>query len=276
MSRILIIGATSSLAAEFIRQHKTDELILTDRLGNAGEKLDLADLSSMSQNLVSQRFDYAIVFAGMTNIAECEQNPELAHQINCVSLAELQSKLDVENWILLSTNLVFSGKRPLERHDAPYAPFNQYGKSKAEMERIFRERCSADKLAIVRMTKVVNDSFTLLQNWLESLRDCKQISAFRDMSFSPVSSSQVVDFLGNLVASFTSGIYHLSGDKDISYYEAICTLALINELDPELVSGVAKTVDSPNYTSLLTDKREEALGFNAPSIRQILNAISSE
>ncbi len=271
MKRILLIGANSSIARSYKDCLTEVEVICTSRDGQLGVKLDLLDVKTIPEQLLTHVFDVAIVFAGMTNIQECEQHPEMAQRINCNSLLVLRSALKIKRWILLSTNLVFSGKQPKTLHNNEHAPFNQYGLSKANMERSFLAK-APHQVAIVRITKVVTPSFTLFKNWLAKIRQGEVISAFDDMTLSPIGVTDVAKFLHQLTLTFKSGIHQLSGKGDDSYFHVINCLAEKEGLDRKHIMAASKTVTSPEFTSLHVSEKENELGFSPPDFHQVFSS----
>lgn len=262
-----MIGADSTLARDFIARYAGAGLVLTTtsrRHSSAAQQvpchiqLDLADGRVPSQ-LLSQVFDVVIVYAAMTNIAACEQQQALAQQINCDSVVRLMLAVQARHWILLSTNLVFSGTTPNLKWDTPYAAFNHYGASKVAMEKA--ALTLPKSLAIVRLSKVLTPRFRFFQNAIDRLSAKQTCEVFHDMTMAPIWIADVSRVIYGLVKQFRPGVVQLSASRDISYADAIGYCAARLGLPTSLVIAVSKTVPSPRFNSLACGNNERQLGF---------------
>lgn len=186
----------------------------------------------------------AFVSAAITKIAECEQDPERTRRINVTNTVGLGKKLleAGARVIFLSSNAVFSGGMPFPTEtDAP-SPNNNYGRQKAEAEQsLLRTHAAlpdAPPLMIVRLTKVVDRTAPLIAGWIDSLRAGLPIKAFADRRLSPVSLGHVVSSLIAVGKAGITGVYHVTGTDDLSYYEFARLLAFSLAADPDLVIPV--------------------------------------
>ena len=72
--------------------------------------------------------------------------------------------------LFLSTNQVFSGERPHVPADAPVSPVSEYGRQKAEAERVLRSRmANGAPIGVLRLAKVVSPGMALVTNWRQEL-----------------------------------------------------------------------------------------------------------
>lgn len=71
---------------------------------------------------------------------------------------------------------------------------------------------------MLRLTKVIHPGLPLLKQWQASLQSGQPIEAFADMYLAPISMGEVVLRIDNLIRNRESGIFHLSGECDVSYY----------------------------------------------------------
>jgi dTDP-4-dehydrorhamnose reductase len=273
--KVLVIGASSALATEFVNQiegEKNTSLLCTQRKNVGPTYCDLERPEEFIKCLADRVFDVALVFSGMTNIAQCEENRRQAMQINCDGVLQLMRCLTVNKWVVLSTNLVFSGQNPNTVPNEQHQPFNYYGFTKSELER--KAKHVVKNLAIVRLSKVLGKHLDFWQQLLADLKNNKTVKVFEDMNFAPVDLCSVTNFLITLCQQFSSGIYQLSASSDCSYYEAAVYLAKRYNLNANLIEPVAKAIKSPNYTSMLVDKIENDKGFFARSPFDVLQTVS--
>ena len=284
--RVLVIGADSTLAQDFLERNTCEathitttsrrtqsHAVSTETHHNNTNRHVYFDLTQpeIPNALRAKEFDVAIVFAGMTNIAACEQHQALASEINHYSVVRLMQSLQVRHWILLSTNLVFSGTTPNIQCTAPYAPFNHYGLTKANME---QAALSLNKsLVIVRLTKVLMPRFTFLQNVITKLAAGQSCEVFNDMTMAPIWINEVSDVLYGLVHARrnSQGIIQLSANEDITYYHAANYCAERLQLPTGLLAGVPKSVSSPGFNSLANDNPDFELDYTAAPALMTLN-----
>ena len=176
----------------------------------------------------------AVICAAITDMAICETNPDETKTVNVTGTIELiknflQKKIHI---VFLSTNQVFDGEEPMRKPDAPRNLINEYGKQKAEVETFIEELSNACTL---RLTKVIHPGLVLLETWQNSLTNGQPVHAFSDMSLSTISIDEVVQKIDFLVKEKATGVFQLSGEKDISYFEFSQEFAIENGYSPVLV-----------------------------------------
>ena len=212
------------------------------------------DLADESTSALFLDYDCAVICAAITDMGTCERNPEKTQAVNVSGTIELIKKLSSMNTyiLLLSTNQVFDGNEPNRKPDAPRGPINEYGRQKAKVESFIE---SVSNTSILRLTKVIYSGLELLTKWKQALSNGKVIHAFTDMSLSPVYIDQVVKKIDKLVHEQASGIFQLSGERDISYYDFARRFADEKGYSPELVRKDTwkgkLDFTPPKYTSLV-------------------------
>ena len=95
----------------------------------------------------------------------------------------------------------------------------------------------------------------ILKTWQNSLSNGQPVHAFSDMSLSPISIDEVVQKIDFLVKEKATGVFQLSGEKDISYFEFSQEFAIENGYSPVLVKkdswGGKLELAPPKFTSML-------------------------
>ena len=235
--------------------------------------LNLREPSSWS---FAHKFDVVYFCAGLCRMSLCEEDPVGTHHINVdatLALAEYFAKQD-GLFVFLSTNQVFSGNQAFVLPDAEYQPQNEYGRQKAKIETLLKEHCP--KLAIVRLTKVVEPNMALIQNWIQRLQQDQPIDAYTDMMLAPVSLRQVINVLIKIGEKNLTGIYQVSGNQDISYYDLATFLAQRLSRSDSLVravsgleSGMRKTF-LPKFTTLDTSSIIAAVSEHSPHYAEVV------
>ena len=196
----------------------------------SGERpyIDLSDVNTIIN--INFAYDVAIITAGVTSIDKCERNPEETRNINVVNTSLLINKLHSQGAyvMFLSSNQVFDGRTNLQKVNDEKSPITQYGGQKSEMEDLVSK---LEGYSILRLTKVIHPEFSLFKEWDSKLMKNIEIKAFTDMVFCPVDIDTVISKIDGLLTNKVNGIYHCSGDVDITYYKYAENLGLSVQLD---------------------------------------------
>jgi dTDP-4-dehydrorhamnose reductase len=237
-----------------------------DRVNEECLRLDLAD--DLQQWRPPQPVEVA-----EARIQACKDNPAATARVNVEGLSQLAKSLQSQGAfvIFLSTNQVFDGSVPFRSPLDPCCPVTEYGRQKAEAERRFLQSGGAG--AIVRFTKILGPRTPLFATWAVSLRRGQRIQPFSDMTLAPVPLSCAVNVLLLIAARRLPGIFHVSGDRDVSYEAAARAGAAAMGADPRLVMPVRaaqSAVDSeplPLHTTLDIGAIKATLGLVPPDVQ---------
>ena len=176
------------------------------------------DLTSLKcADFEKNHYDAIVFCAAVTNLAECEINPQGTSKLNVEATVDLARFFGSRGsyLLLISSNQVFDGQKPQPRISDPVSPITEYGRQKAEAEKHILQ---INHSAVLRLTKVVHPDMAILKRWNKSLQSGQPIDVFDDMNIAPISLESVVTKIDQMVKIFETGIHHLSSDKDISYY----------------------------------------------------------
>lgn len=255
--KILIVGGDSFIGKELLDKLSTNySLIYTlkDREQSIENKVIHIDLLDLDLTKIPSDIPLAYICAGISKKDDCENNPDVSQQVNVTStikLIEYLVKLGT-HVVFLSSNEVFSGNKPFVKYNDEYTALSLYGKQKIEVEKAI---CKLPNVSIVRLTKVLSSRVLLLNEWINCLASGEEIQAFTDFRVSPISLSYTVKALKNIGLNKISGIFHLSGKSDESYFNLALLIAkkisapsrLVNEIVCENTIGVK---NKRNYSSL--------------------------
>ena len=211
--RHLIIGGDSTLG-QAIAARLSGTVLSTSRRPGGDLPLDLAQDPGAWP--LPPDLDTAFFCAAVTRLADCRQNPTASRRINTDHPAALAHRLADRGVriVLLSTNHVFAGDQSKPSPQSPTRAQSIYGQQKADAEAAFPSNTT-----IVRLTKVLSPHPTPLAAWRDALRHGQAVTALTDMVFSPVT----LDHAAHAITQATltpPGITHVSGDRDISYFDA--------------------------------------------------------
>ena len=226
----------------------------------------------------AEKCNIAFICAGITKATDCENNRADSYSINVTyTLKVIKILQDLGVFVVwLSSNAVFSGKRPFCGLDEPYMPFSEYGRQKAEAE---QEILKLSGVAIVRLTKVISKNTPLISGWVADLRAGKEIYPFLDMYFSPISLNYATNAIADVGCSLGSGIFNISGNGDISYSDFARMLSIKLCGVDHLVKPVNKATAnstifaSGRYSSLNMKKITTILDIKPQSIASVMEDI---
>jgi len=222
----------------------------------------------------------AILCAALANIESCRTNPREAWQVNVAGLLQVARKLHERgsSLVFLSTNAVFDGAKPHRQSDDPTCPITEYGRQKAEAERQLRQL--DPQATIVRFAKILDPRVPLFAQWKQTLRSGQVIEPFADMSMAPIPMSCAISLLRLIVDRGAGGVYHVSGERDISYAQMGFWAAELLGADRKLVRPVSAAETGrvqeapPRHTTLAVDRLVLEFGIQPPptswSIQQAL------
>ena len=231
--RVLIIGSTGVVGShlgETLKQ-KGNEVFGASRRIDANDQnslvLDLANTRNVIE-IVSRlpKMDAVVISAGMTRLRECEKNPELSRIVNISSQVEIAKwfvQSGCQKVIFLSSNRVFDGKTANVKSDAKYSPTTEYGRQKTQAEEQILGLGNAAR--VIRFTKVISENSKLLVDWVTKIRAKEQISAFIDVSISPITKVHACAVIESVLFGESASIVQSSAADEISYFEMACSIA---------------------------------------------------
>lgn len=259
----LIVGGDSTIGAglsQFWRDRGIPHHASTRRVALVSALRPYMDLGERRwSTALENRYEAVVFCAAVTKLADCEGYPEKAKQINVDGTLALATALSRESayLLLLSTNQVFDGSKPHRKVSEPVCPINEYGRQKAEAEQRILQLPNS---AVLRLTKVIHPELPLLRQWEADLKAGKPIEASTNMHLAPIPLEEVVRKIDKLVRNKSTGIHHLSGEKDVSYYEfAASYFRKFNNIEKLIRQSTIRTsqliISSvPRYTSLRAGK----------------------
>ncbi|NQU63053.1 MAG: sugar nucleotide-binding protein [SAR324 cluster bacterium] len=217
----LIIGGDSIIGkalSAFWEEKKIPYCASTRRSEQVNQKRPYIDLASLTwPELETGQYDAVVFCAAATKLADCEEYPETTRAINVEATLALVRFMALRGSYLLflSTNQVFDGTKPHRKVSDKICPINEYGRQKADAERLFRQE---SRSAVLRLSKVIYPDLPLLRHWESRLQKGQSIEAYTDMYLAPISLEKVVKRIDQLLQNKEPGIFHISGEEDVSYY----------------------------------------------------------
>ncbi|TLD72195.1 dTDP-4-dehydrorhamnose reductase [Phragmitibacter flavus] len=128
-NNILIVGAGGRMGAALARHYRQDHQVTALRRTD----LDVTKVDTLRPTLAPLEFDTLIYTAGLTNVDQCEDQPEEARLCNAETpkiLAQICAEKGAR-LIHISTDYVFDGRKNLALTETePPNPLSVYGKTK--------------------------------------------------------------------------------------------------------------------------------------------------
>ena len=276
----LVVGGRGLIGAAVARRLTDDgwSVVRTARPGNCVDgdlPLDLGAPEDGWPSLPAIRC--CLIAAGVTSMAACRAEPEASERVNVAGTVALARRLAAvgAHVVFLSTNHVFDGSRPKRRPHEPPAPLNAYGAQKAAAEKALMDLGSA--VTVIRLTKVLSPNTVLLQGWRDAALAEKPIAAFGDMVLAPLSLEWTADLIVRAMQDASGGVFHASGDEDLTYAEVARDLTRALGADPALVDEIScadrgiPDDESPAHTTLYMEDTCRRLGVAAPESRGVVD-----
>lgn len=223
--RILITGAGGQVGFELARSlAPLGDLLAVDR-----QQMDLADPTSIIQQLDTFQPDIIVNPAAYTAVDQAEKEHELAFAINAEAPRILAqwAKQHAALLIHYSTDYVFDGSKDGRySEDEPTNPLSVYGSSKRDGENAIREEC--DNHLILRTSWVVGaHGNNFLKTILRLAKERETLSIVADQFGAPTSAALLADVTAQLIGqwqhalheTFPFGTYHLTAAGVTSWHE---------------------------------------------------------
>lgn len=235
---VLIVGGDGLISTALADAMKAQGLSIhasTRRPELAVDGRPFVDLATRTwPDIETQRYGAMILAAGATSIVRCAEDPTETRRVNVDAVADMAAiaRRRGVRLMLLSTADVFDGTNRLPKPSDPVAPASEYGRQKAEAERIVLGMPSG---TVFRLAKVFTPRMPLFQGWARDLRRGHAIHPFSDRYLAPVSIGLVCEAATRIYRAASTGIWHLSATDDLSYADVARILAARLEADPSLV-----------------------------------------
>jgi dTDP-4-dehydrorhamnose reductase len=233
MSRILVTGARGLLGAELVPHLSRLGHEVVSHANRPGVQVagDLSDAETARELFESISPDVIINLAALTNVDECERNPQRAFLANVRLVENLASAIGAQQrraWLVqISTDQVYDGAGIHTEDEVTLT--NYYGFSKYA-----GELAAARVPATILRTNFFGRSHSAgrhsLSDWLfDSLSRGQHITVFDDVFFSPVSLGLLASLISVAVEKCVPGTYNLGSRAGMS--KAQFALALAKVLD---------------------------------------------
>lgn len=265
---ILVIGGDGQVGRAtlaYLNEQNYPAIGTTRRKISSQIYFDLKDSNySFFENI---NISAVIVCASIASFTECERNSKESRETNVVHIVRLLEYLAGKSVyiIYISSSAVFNGeKKNFSEYDL-LCPNTAYGLQKAEVEEfILQSTRLRSNTAIVRPTKIITLENKLFYESVSALKNSQSISMFSDYLLSPISMRYIQMSIFKLLVLKIPGIFHLSSDADISYFDLFKKISeAINVVPTQVLPSSKLTLE--NHT--LFDQKFPSISMKSTSIK---------
>lgn len=288
--RVLVTGAHGLLGRCLLQSETDAELIGCGRGdepigGRAYRAANLADAAAVADMIKSERPDWVIHTAALTNVDLCETDPQLGRQVNVGLVENLARACEATGCGLaqLSTDYVFDGtKGPYSEGDEP-SPLSEYGRQKLDSEAIVLAASTPG--LVVRTLWLyghIEGTRRNLVTWpIEALGRGERLRIVDDQWANPTWVRDLATMILELCQAGVTGLYHLGGASFTTRYDMVRELASIFALDASLVEPMATSearqdAPRPLRSGLRYDAVAAVVGRAPLTLAEGIEALRSE
>ena len=251
MEKIWISGANGHVGSALVKMLDFEKYkyVATDK-----NEVDITNMEAVHSFCKINRPDIIINCSGLTDLQECESNPDLAYAVNAVGVRNIAQEAQEigAKLIQISTDDVFgtTDSKVLLNEFDDIAPRSVYGKSKAAGEKFMRALMS--RYVIVRSSWVYGLGKDYVRLVLEAAEKGGKFVAPSNQFSSPTSAKELAKVLMQFIENEYYGTYHVVCKGCCSRYEyAQEILRLTNNEDKlELIPCDDMSDIRPKYSVL--------------------------
>lgn len=266
---ILIIGKHGTLGRAFARicNHRGLPFKLLSR-----NEVEISSLASVTEAISKYKPWVVINAAGFVRVDEAEEKMQDCDRDNAEGPKQL-AKACLEQgvrFLTFSSDLVFDGtKRGAYIESDTVNPVNNYGRSKAKAERYVGEIYPSS--LIIRSSAFFGpwDKYNFISDVFAHIDAGKAFDASADITISPTYVPHLVNACLDLIIDGEHGIWHVSNNDAVTWYDFACLAATKSGRDTELIRpvyGVKRPARMPENSVLQSEK-----GILLPSLDSAIN-----
>ncbi len=241
MAKILLTGSAGMLGSALREVLARGHEVLA--LGKS--ELDITDSKAVEEKIAELKPDVVVNAAAYTAVDACEEQEELATQINGEAVGYLAAACQQSGAKLIhfSTDYVFDGENAKGyAEDAPPNPVNAYGRSKLAGEQaILKSGC---EFVIIRTSWLYGpNGKNFVKTMLELGQKQTEVKVVADQTGCPTYTVELAEAVGGLVASGETGIYHLTNTSSTTWADFATEIFRLADLNAKVMP--IKTAEYP-------------------------------
>jgi len=266
--KVAIVGANGQLGTDLVEEFSPAHEVI----GLTHADIEITDIDSVKKILLSVKPDILINTAAYNKVPDAEMEPIKAFQINAtgpLNLAKVCAEMGIR-FLQYSTDYVFDGKkqRPYKEDDLPN-PLNVYGNTKLSGEYFSLNYC--DLSFVVRVSGIYgkvpsrSKGNNFIISILKAAKEKPEVKVVNDEVLTPTPTKWIAKNTLALVRTEAYGLYHMSCEGSVSWYEFAKTiwgeLKIKTPLIPVSVNDFQHSVKRPFY-SVLENHQLKSIGIN--------------
>jgi len=296
MKRIVVLGGSSFIGLPILKKlstHKEWNVIGTYHQHQpledlTLEKVDLLSSENIKQFLKKNSPDTIIHCAAMSNVDQCQKNPQQCYLHNVApvkTILEYCQQNSAVKYIFFSSSEVFDGKKgkPYTENDKT-SSLNRYGSYKIEAEELI---LSLENKAIIRPCLVYGlpeeyQHRNIFNYIYKSLKEGNSITVYQDMIRTPTYVQDLPLIVESIIENDKRGIFHTGGQATSIYNFAneIAQYFGFNQDQQKLIIGKSSEGQEVNYkprdNRLNCSRTEKELGIKFRSLQEASTDIKKE
>ncbi|HVB02375.1 MAG TPA: SDR family oxidoreductase [Chitinophagaceae bacterium] len=295
--KILITGSNGLLGqhlVKLLRSNPGNEVIATarganrlnDEQGYIYVPMDICQANQVEKVLEKWRPGAIIHTAAMTQVDDCERQPEKCHDVNVLGTKNLLTwtKRADAFLLLLSTDFIFDGRNGPYREEDPPQPISHYGQSKLDAEYLVRTHLQqwaiARTVLVYGMAEDMSRSNIIL--WVKGeLEQGHPIRVVDDQWRTPTLVQDLAMGCSLITARRARGVFNISGKDMLTPYGMAIKTADFFGLDKSLIqkadaSSFSQPARRPPRTGFILDKAIQQLGYDPHSFDEGLRMLAAD
>ena len=235
--KLLITGARGQLGRELtdVASASGDEVVAVDV-----DALDITKRESVHDALVELRPDVVVNCAAMTAVDACEERTDEAMSVNGHSVRWIAEACDAigSRLVQISTDYVFDGTKagPYVESDEPN-PQSVYGRTKLVGEHAALDL--GDAALVVRTSWVCGlHGSNMVKTVLRLLDESRPMAFVDDQTGHPTFAADLAATVHTLAVDSRSGIFHVTNEGAVSWYEFVREIVQRSGHDPSIVKPI--------------------------------------
>jgi dTDP-4-dehydrorhamnose reductase len=252
--------------------------------GCTSHQINLVNTQSVNDLIQTIRPDIIVNTAGLTNVDHCENNRELAHELNVTITKNLAlaAKFINAQFVHISTDHLFDGKKKIFSETDEVRPVNVYGETKLAGE---RECLKINPEALVVRTNFFGKSHSSkksFSDWLYAeLSQGNKISMYTDVFYTPIYATNLIRYVHITLDKRLNGVINIAGVDRLSKFEFGYQFAKYFNLDTTLIQAISVDqikgrVRRPKEMSLDVTKFIQLTGTKVDSLSQSFKQLMEE
>lgn len=229
--------------------------------------------------------DFVVHCAALTDVDECERDPEKARRLNremTANVTRLADEVDAR-LVHISTDAVFDGQTGDRSESDDPSPINVYGETKLDAEQIVTQ--GRDDSVVVRTSffgwNTREESSGLVEWMLHRLRAEEDLPGLADVYFTPLYAGDLATLLFDLLETEYRGVLHLGASERIDKYVFGERVADTFGYDPDDVRPITLgdldfDADRGRDLSLDTSTARQVLDRQMPSVERGLERMRED